>query len=93
MNLLGNKFSSQSDKKYVCSFLYTIENEDVVFNNKIKSTLKLLIKLFIETGVLWHTSDNRIKLTSKGASVLQILLATFVDFEPKAVKFQYTRYE
>lgn len=90
---LGGNFNTQSDKKYVCSFLHTVDSEDIFLVNKIKRPLQLLIRLFVELDVIWITSDNRIKLTSKGSSALQDLLISFVDFEPKSVKFYYTKYE
>lgn len=93
MKDINNKFTSRSDKKYICSFLYNIENEDIEFNNKIKAEYKLLIKMFVEFDALWITSDNRIKTTPKGTKVLQELLANFVDFNPKPIKFLNTRYE
>lgn len=93
MTSFDGKFTSVADKKFVCSFLHTIYNNDVFINKKFNATHKLLIKLFIELDILWVASDQRIMLASKGIRALQDIMNAFVDFEPKDIKFQYTRYE
>lgn len=78
----------EKDKKLVYNILYTISNEDVYYKKLDYSCLnKAIVDLLITLDMVWITSDQRIKTTSVGDSTLKRLQMDFVDFEPKAIKF------